>query len=79
MSKKTRPQPAKVTNKKTSAAPKKSIVSSLVSSVISSPTSGGSKARSGGKRHHKKGAQWYAREIARLKLKKRYEKVRLRF
>jgi len=32
----------------------------------------------GGRRRAKKSAMWYAKEIARLKLKKRYEKVRLR-
>jgi len=32
----------------------------------------------GGRRRRKHGAMWYAREIARIKLKRRYEKIRLR-
>jgi len=39
---------------------------------------GGAKRGFGGRRRHKKSAMWYAKEIARLKLKKRYEKQRLR-
>lgn len=31
------------------------------------------------KRRRKKSAMWYARELARLKLKKRYDKAKLRF
>lgn len=37
----------------------------------------GGKKGSGGKRRRKKSALFYAREIQRLKLKKRYEKVRI--
>lgn len=33
--------------------------------------------KGGHHRRHKKSAIWYAKEIARLKLKKRYEKVRI--
>lgn len=36
-----------------------------------------SKATGGGGKSRKKSAGWYARQIARLKLKKRYDKLRL--
>lgn len=35
------------------------------------------KATGGGGKSRKKSAGWYARQIARLKLKKRYDKLRL--
>ncbi len=33
--------------------------------------------RKGGRRSRKKSAQWYAKNIMRLKLKRRYDKIRL--
>ena len=68
-------KPAKVTKTSKTA----SALSSAVS-VGKSLIGGGSTAKGGvsrGKRH-RKSIGWYAREISRLKLKKRYEKIKYR-
>ena len=66
------------------SAPKKasspSVKSSLIGAGISAGKSmlgiGSSTAKKGGKRSKKKSALWYAKEIQRMKLKRRYEKVK---
>jgi hypothetical protein len=35
--------------------------------------------RKGGKVSHKKGWKWYAREIRRLRMKKKYDRIKNRF
>lgn len=59
--------------KKTSKAAK---VKSAAKSALSKFTT--SKASKGGKRHHKKSALWYAKEIQRIRLKRKYEKVKFK-
>ena len=48
-----------------------------VSKAMGGVTAKGGVAR-GGRRRRKHGAMWYAKEIARIKLKRRYDKIRLR-
>jgi hypothetical protein len=67
--------------KKPQSAPKSNVKGALVGAAISTGKSllgiGDGKKGKGGRRKHKKSAQFYAKEIMRLKLKKRYEKVKL--
>ena len=53
-------------------AMKSSAVGKVISSAVGFMGKGGK-----GKKRHKKSAMWYAKEIQRLKLKKRFEKVKL--
>lgn len=61
---------AKKTGKKTSLGVK--AVKGVAGKLLGGESKGG-----GGKKSRKKTAAWYANQIARLKLKKRYDKLRL--
>jgi len=60
----------KKTAKKSSKAVKgaKQVVSAIAGKI--------GKTRGTGRRSRKKGATWYAKEILRLRLKKKYEKIK---
>lgn len=84
MSSKSRPKPAPVKKAaaKSAAAPKTAMAANIAKTAVSLGASalgiGGSSRKSGGKRRsRKKSALFYAREIQRLKLKKKYEKIKL--
>jgi hypothetical protein len=76
--------PKKAAAKKAAAKPAASIAKSMAGASISKVASAigirdgsVSVSRGGGyKRRHRKSAIWYQREILRLKLKRRYEKVK---
>jgi len=62
------------------SAPKSSLGSAALSAGLSVGKSmlgiGGASAKKGGRRSKKKSALWYAKEIQRMKLKRRYEKTK---
>lgn len=75
MASKPKPKPkAKATTK---ASSKSSLVSSAVSMGASMLGIGAKTKGGSGHRRRKKSALFYAREIQRLKLKKRYEKIKI--
>lgn len=59
------------------AASKMGTVAKVASVGASLLGIGGSSKGKGGKKGKKKSALWYAKEIQRVKLKKKYEKVKL--
>jgi len=72
-------RPKKSAPKKSSGKP--SVKGAIVGAGISAGKQllgfGGDKKGKGGRRSKKKSALWYAKEIQRMKLKKRYEKIKL--
>ena len=72
-------RPVKSAPKKASSSP--SAKSTLIGAGISAGKQmlglGGSSAKKGGRRSKKKSALWYAKEIQRIKLKRKYMKLRL--
>jgi len=67
--------PAKKASAKSSS--KLSSAINLGKSIVGG-MSGGSTAKSGGGKRRRKSIAWYANAIAKLKLKKRYEKLKYR-
>ena len=78
-SKSPRPTQQKATAQKSkSSGIGSSIASAGISAGLNALGIGGRSGKKGsGKKHRKKTAMWYAKEIQRVKLKKKYEKVKI--
>lgn len=68
---KSKPKAGSKTKSKSTTSKIKAVGQKVVSAIT------GKKSKGGGRRR-KRGALWYAKEIQRLKLKKRYEKIKYR-